>query len=361
MREAGSLVSEAGVTARTVDQWVEHTCLAQKARAAEAVGEEALRRAGSSTAVAALDQRLSRNALAASSALTYAAAMLRSLPAWEARAATPESARAQHRPSSTAFPPFLTRVLPVALAIAVGVVLVFSWQQAPPLPSPAGEGVLAGIPDLRTASGAPARSAMPSAAPSAAAGRLIDFDELVMGGGIGSDWRQTAGLPGSIELAAYPTAIDRSVRMVAIAGGRAEACLVATGLSTSSTAIAVDVRLAPGDAPASAELTVLAPDEAAALRVVVEGESTAAEPGTTGVLTAVGVEAGTWYRLEIRPGPDGPRLEVAVREAGSQATDQAIEAPWPAELGGICLAVRGEPGAAINYDNVSIAAFPEGG
>lgn len=225
-----------------------------------------------------------------------------------------------------------------------------------------GEGVLGGVP-----SGSPSASALvePPSLPQATAGasstpdiRLaVDFDDLRMGHGIGDDWSQTSGATAAVELAAYPTAVNRSARLTVVGGEPVEACRDLEEINGSAQ-VSLDVRLAP-HASASAEIRLLDAERSLLLSIVLAPQVTAVTGPDGPAGETAGLEPGGWYRVEVMGGSD--ELVVQVSQRGGATIGNPVAAPASSSIGMVCLAASGESGAAVNYDNLAVASSSEEG
>jgi hypothetical protein len=224
--------------------------------------------------------------------------------------------RAQRRPAplSLARLDLSDRRWPVAVAAALGVVVVFvagisligrqSSAGADPTPS-ADEGVAAveATPD-------PAGSPSPTGVP---APRHYSFDELEMGSAMPDGF---IAIPSAeaVSVAAFPTAVDRSLRVAAGSEPSAACLQPVEGPSHMSILLLLD-----GAVPPQSPLFELQADDGRRLLAALVTESGGLElRGASPVPLAAGLEAGEWYAITVDLGADDIAELTLTTRAGAR-------------------------------------------
>jgi hypothetical protein len=211
----------------------------------------------------------------------------------------------------------------------------------------AAEGVLGGDPAEATPT--------PAEPTAVATATQITFDELRMTAPVGPEWRIERGERGQVGLAAFPSAMDRSLEISTSASG--------AGVSVCRTL-----------ASPVAELTIDAWIESAESRLLLAVASGAPDPRQSTWLLAtdvvpgaavdrtVRVTADAWYRFELvaRPGGSDARWSVRPTENGTESTapvaDGQVALQEAAEL---CVGLAdGTPGVRALIDDLTIGPRP---
>jgi len=213
------------------------------------------------------------------------------------------------------------------------------------------EGVLSGGPrDAEVASGPSSESGggpSPTATPSVAGQSLalFEFDARQMGSGLGAGWRDAGG--GEVSVAAFPTGVDRSARLVADGATPAITCRT---FEAGALAIQVDVFLDPRvPVAARVELT----NAAAGARVAIDLSEARTVVSIAGeVVEAAGVQPGQWMHVELRSEDGGAAWQVNQRGvllAQGRSEGRALE-----DVTEICLGAEARAGGTAHYDNLAI-------
>ena len=192
---------------------------------------------------------------------------------------------------------------------------------------------------------------------------MFAFDEVRMGEGIGDEWADSAaqaGEAGSIEVAAFPTAFDRSARLIASGAEQVGTCTRVTQQTLQR--LAFDLYLDPVR-PAVAVVTLVGADEEAGLQLRIEaGLAMTAAASRDQLTPGPPIPAGHWVRMEISA--EGGSIQWR-----SQSTAEPDSAPEAGSLGQvvlapitrICLAAAGPAGGVVSYDNLEIHGIDRGG
>jgi hypothetical protein len=215
------------------------------------------------------------------------------------------------------------------------------------------EGVLSGspqegaAPSIDSAGGAaPPAASTPSPAGDSVA--LFDFDGRQMGSGLGPGWRDAGG--GEVNLAAFPTGVDRSARLVADGTTPTKACRT---LDAGARAVEIDVFLDPPVPVAGrVELTDAADGPVIAIEL---SESRTLVSTAADVVEAAGVQLATWVHVEVRWDDGGMAWEVTQEaNASGPPVHGRSEARTTEGFTEICLGVEAAEGGAAHYDNLAI-------
>jgi hypothetical protein len=267
------------------------------------------------------------------------------------------------RRSIARVPPFLgfprgrpqRGMLIAAGASAAVLTVLVGWSVLGPTLQERGiaEGVLSGGPQDgavhspdSAADGGGRAAVTPSPAPDSVA--VFDFDGRQMGSGLGADWRDAGG--GEVSLAAFPTGVDRSARLVADGSTPAKTC---RRFEVDVRGIEIDVFLDPlvpvaarVELTDAAEVTVIAIELSESRSVV----STAAD-----VVEGAGVTPARWIHVAIRSEDGGVDWEVTEKGGRSEPAVQGrSDGRATDELTQVCLGVDAIAGGTAHYDNVAI-------
>ena len=169
-----------------------------------------------------------------------------------------------------------------------------------------------------------------------------------MGTGLGPGWRESE--EGAVSLAAFPTGVDRSARLVADGATPARTCRT---VDPGVRAVEVDVFLdPPGPVEARVELTDAVSGQVVATDL---SESRTVVSIADQMAEGAGVQLASWIHVELRSedsgiawvitqAPNGPGPSVQRRSlAGS--TERLTE---------VCLEVEATAGGTAYYDNLVI-------
>ncbi len=219
------------------------------------------------------------------------------------------------------------------------------------------EGVLGGVPiggsgdEVTNIDRTQAASPSPAAPLASPSTLLFDFDTVRMGNGIGDGWVQSKGSDSAVAVAAYPTAVDRSARLLVTKDGSAETCRSLDPPMAEVQRVSVEVIL---DRKVPALATIELRDAAGeSLLTLNLGEAQAAlsRSGGESVTMAEGLRPGGWYGIEVV----GDRGEWRVRPL-DDPSGSGVEMPveWSSldAVGEICLGADGPLDSAVNYDNL---------
>ena len=252
------------------------------------------------------------------------------------------------------------------MTLVLILVLIWLGQGAETAPEAEREGTLAGAGGVRAGDGDPRASVghptdPDSSVPSPQKVLEIDFDERLMGSGIGAEWGQTVGEADGTAIAAYPTAVDRSARLEIIGDDRlVETCRPVETQMSALKQLHVDVLLSSPTVTAVVSLGAVPPGETS-LRISLSTSGTAVTDGRTGLLAeGEGLDIGRWYRAEIAIESDGVvwRL-MALEGAMVSVVETGVETDVLATGFAVCLAVSGEPEDAVYFDDLTITATQE--
>ena len=227
------------------------------------------------------------------------------------------------------------------------------------------EGVLVGAPSAADDGDAPQTGMDPSqsvspalaaATPTASPHSLLfDFNDVPMGGGIGEGWVQSIGRDEAVEVAAHPTSVDRSARLVVTDGAPVAICRSVRPTLTEVRRFSADMILDP-EVPATGiiELSDAAGD--AVLRLNLARARTRLSSGPSLLGEAGGLDPGHRYHIDVLlGGGGGSRWRMAqLNGLPAQGVEVPFEATLLASVGEICLGAEGPRGAAVNYDNLVI-------
>lgn len=358
----GAALLEAGATTSdpSIDLRREYASLVLKSDGAERAGRVALARLSPARRTlrdVLLLRRIRRHESLARDSLERVSA---TFPGLEA-GGVPMAADAQstRSPASARELLLIGRVLMVALSVVAIVIVAQGWlAQLSFGGGRNGEGVLGGVPIgssgdevTHTDRASPSPAAAPLASPSTL---HFDFDSVRMSNGIGEGWVQSTGGDAAVAVAAYPTAVDRSARLVVTQDANLETCRSVDPPVAEVHRFSVDVVL-DQQMPAKARIGLR--NAAGDPLLTVDLAETQAALSTSGgerVTMAEGLEPGAWYSIEIvgdrvlewrvrpRDGPSGSGVEMPVEWFPLRS------------VGEICLGADGPPDAAVNYDNLVI-------
>jgi hypothetical protein len=233
---------------------------------------------------------------------------------------------------------------------SVGSILAVSLQ---PTARPSGGNVTEPTVREEIAGSTPRSSASPTSAPvlSAAAQPMADyrFDDLAMGSLLGAEWSITGSM-GDVVVAAFPTAVDRSLQ-----------------LRPGPQALRICRLGAPGSAIQSLTVDFLfdpaVPSDARLLHMpMVTGDvELATTAQNTLVLNIAGDSAGmtqvepmTWYQANLEAGDGGLLFSLSDPESGAETAE--IEGSWQAGLVSdqVCFELPAGAAADLYIDNVKI-------
>jgi hypothetical protein len=230
----------------------------------------------------------------------------------------------------------------VVLAVAIGAAIRPADARPPiaAVDSPSPEGQVAG--------GNPSASPRPTAD----ARVLVTFDELVMGESLPSEWR-VLGDPRQVQVAPFPTAVDRSLRLSSGADGASTAlCRL---VHKDATRILVDVYAAQPDGLA---VTLRDPGSAREVGITVASLGTVVIRPSGEPTVGSGFEASQWQRVTLfydaaagmraaigTPGPTNPSVNGSSPLPGWQPGGRAAE---------VCVASPPTSDAELFIDNLVI-------
>lgn len=356
--EAGATISD-----QVIDLRREHASLVLKSDGADRAGRVALARlppASRTLRHEFLLRRISRHELLAHDSLERVSAMFPGLEAVGVRmAADAQSAKSR---ASAGERLLVGQVLMVAVSVVAIVILAQGWlDQLPFDGSRVGEDVLGGAPTGEAGDAAtnidPSQGARPSpaAVPTASPATIqFDFNTVRMGGGIGEGWVQSNGNDAAVAVAANPSAVDRSARLVAAQDATLETCWSVDPPMAQVHRFRMDVVLDP-EMPATASIGLRDAAGDSLLRVdLAETQVALSSSGGESVTMAEGLEPGTWYSVEV-VGDRVLALRVRPRD-GPSVSGVEMPTEWGSlhPVGEICLGADGPPDAAVNYDNLVI-------
>ena len=215
------------------------------------------------------------------------------------------------------------------------------------------EGVLSGGPQESAAPSpssarAEARGMDTPASPIRNSVAVFDFDDRQMGSGLGPGWRDAG--EGEIGLAAFPTGVDRSARLIADGTTPVRTCRT---FDAGARAVAIDVfldRLVP--AVARVELSG-SPD--AAIVAIDLSESTTTVSIAGDVIKEEGIQPASWAHVEIRSDGGGVAWQIT---QGTNDPGRSVQGrtsgPTTEGLTEVCLGVEATAGGRAHYDNLTI-------
>ena len=199
----------------------------------------------------------------------------------------------------------------------------------------------------------PQLSAMPTSAPagSSAAQPIAEyrFDDLAMGSALGTGW-SISGAEDDVVVAAFPTAVDRSLQLRT--GPQLLGLCRLGAPSGRMGSAAVDFLFDPA-VPANARILQvptatggieLATAEAGSLVLNVEGDST----------EVTQVEPITWYRAVVEAGDGGLRLVLSDPESGAETSHVEVSLPDGLTWDRVCFELPAGAPADLYIDNVKI-------
>ena len=338
----------------------EHASLVLKSDGAERAGRVAMARLSPASRTlrdTLLFRRIRRHELLAHDSLERVSATIPRLDAGGGRMAP--DAQSAKSPVSAGEWLLIGRVLMVALSVVAIVILAQGWLgQLSFSGARDGEGVLGGVPTGGSADEVTnidrTHAASPSpAAPLASPSTLrFDFDTVRMGNGIGEGWVRSNGSEVGVAVAAYPTAVDRSVRLVVTENGSPETCRTVNPPMAEVRRFSVEVILDP-KVPAGAMIELRdAAGEPLLTLDLGEAQVVLSRNGGESVTMAEGLRPGGWYGIEVvgdrvakwrvRPldDPSGSGVEMPVEWSSLDA------------VGEICLGADGPLDSALNYNNL---------
>jgi hypothetical protein len=188
----------------------------------------------------------------------------------------------------------------------------------------------------------------PSSAP-----LVFGFDTIRMGEGVGGGWLQAPGSDAAVAVAAFPTAVDRSARLVVTDDVNIETCRLVDPPLAEASRFSLEVFL-DSQMPAAAivELRDPAGDQILTLNLAVSRARLSGQPGQI-VTETTGLDPGRWYSVEVVT--DGTRawLVVALEPPGS-VVETPLAPPVLGPVGEICLGAHGPPDSAVNFDNLAL-------
>jgi hypothetical protein len=214
------------------------------------------------------------------------------------------------------------------------------------------EGVLSGGPQEGAGSSPSSAPAGPrpgvTAPPTLNSVAVFDFDGRQMDSGLGPGWRDAGG--GDVVLAAFPTGVDRSARLVADGTTPVETC---RSFDAGARVVAVDVFLDPlVPVVARVELT----DNAGSPIIAIDlSESRTVVSAPADVVEEAGLQLATWTHVEMRSEDGGTAWEITQEDDGAGPSVQGrTEGRTTEALKEICLGVEATEGGEAHYDNVTI-------
>jgi hypothetical protein len=245
-------------------------------------------------------------------------------------------------------------------AVLAGILIVPTWLPGLMGNQPAREGTLAGndvpVPSSAASAEQVPADGEPAGTVPAETTLSIDFDAGRMGEGLGSGWAQTFGGPEAVALAPFPTAVDRSARLVSIDVAGAEACRSIAPRTVRVTRLLVDVLLSEPNTTAVLIARDAAGDTALDMSLGGSG-GTLAIDGADPVGTTGGLPTDQWVRAEISP-QDGQTLWRVSRGPRDNIIEQTIEVEGLSAIQEVCLAVPMDSTGAAHFDNLAIV-IPE--
>jgi hypothetical protein len=184
------------------------------------------------------------------------------------------------------------------------------------------------------------------------AATLVTFDEWRMAAPIPPEWRIERGSSDQVRVAAYPTAVDRSLELIASTTGAG--VTMCRALTVRATALGLDFFVASEGA--GLQLALPTGDERPMQPAWFFSADGSAGPSST---TTVEVAAGAWHRFEAVMDPGAAMLAWRVVEAGRDSTDPAPVASGDVALaeptGEVCLTLPdGVPDRSALIDNMTI-------
>lgn len=241
-------------------------------------------------------------------------------------------------------------------AALVGVVLVASLNTPPfqsgprdPGPPALSEGAREGV-----AGGTPSREPAPTVRPEARDAIHMAFDELVMGADVSGLWDTVAG-GGGVEVAPFPNAVDRSLKLTSSpSGDPTTLCESVSAVDAMPLRVSADLLIAGGAEGASVRLEL---DDAAIGLVIRAGGVLGIEP--VGRLVAGTVAAAQWYRVVLTLDPDRGTYRVTATPRNGDTIDgaeQSLSAMWRSSPSDprLCISGPAVAGAELFLDNVAI-------
>jgi hypothetical protein len=214
------------------------------------------------------------------------------------------------------------------------------------------EGVLSGGPQEGAASSPSFAPAGPrpgvTASPTLSSVAVFDFDGRQMGSGLGPGWREAGG--GNVILAAFPTGVDRSARLVADGTTPLETC---RSFDAGVRVVAIDVFLDPL-IPVAARVELTDPADSPIIAIdLSESRTVVSTPAD--VVEEAGLQLATWTHVEMRSENGGMAWKVTQEENGAGPSVQGrTEGRTTEGLTEICLGIEASKGGGAHYDNLTI-------
>jgi hypothetical protein len=236
-------------------------------------------------------------------------------------------------------------VVALVVGAAVAVAAFEPWRQQPvagqPLESP-------------TAAASHSATVRPSATPTSPANRTLseeDFDSLTMGSGPGDGW-WVQGPAGSVAVAALPTAVDRSMRLLA-GSEYVQACRAVAG---PGTAMAIDVDLMFDAVPSTGTSALMLRLASRGLLEARLGSGARMQIFARGApVTALAVTPHIWYRLSVRIVAGAAIVHLGPREELATALSVNLPAQGSGGFDAACFRVPAGAAASLYLDNVALA------
>ena len=238
----------------------------------------------------------------------------------------------------------------IAAAAAVAAALIL-WPNRPPAASPVGEAPTA-TPMVRGgiagAAGTTGPSPTSTATPSAR--EDFSFDQLEMGSAPPEAFT-VRGPDGALTVAAFPSAVDRSLRLRATEAPSA----LCHHLSGAPSQVAARVRL-EGTLLSGSVLVELAGADGSQLVAAVLTDSRALElHGSGHVLIASNLSGGRWYELTLTLDPAGEAMLVADGEDGAELGSAALPLDDRVNAQEVCFGLpAGEAVTELYIDDLEI-------
>ena len=247
--------------------------------------------------------------------------------------------------SLTAAAMVLTAAGAVVLVVVIGAAIQSTAARPPiaALGSPTPEGEVAG--------GNPSPGSSPSSGASAAP-IIATFDELVMGEELPSEWRVLGGVD-QAQVAPFPTAVDRSMRVTSAADGTATT--VCRSFDASAARIAVDLFAAQPD---GLSVTLRNADSGLQAGIAVGSLGTVLIQPSGEPMVGPPLERSRWQRVTLFQDA-GAGMRVAVGPPGPASPSANGSSPLPGwQPGGreaeICIASPRVQAAELFIDNLVI-------
>ena len=259
-------------------------------------------------------------------------------------------------PRTRVSPRDVTLISSVALPAAFIVLVVASTSNLLTHPGgPRGTGLPTARETARdvVAGGAPSPAPVPTTRPEPREAVHMAFDELIMGADVSILWDVIAG-GGGVEVAPFPNAVDRSLRLMGSLSGDPTTLCHSIPARGQLLRVSVDL-LISGEAGGTAVRLEL---DGGAVGLVV-GDNGEVEIEPVGNLPAEIIAAAQWYRvvLAIDPVQETYRVTAIPRNgAAIEVPERSLPATWRSALSGLRLCISGPAvaGGELFLDNVTI-------